>query len=66
MTQTDLKPVEWMGSSLEDLKNLPNQVTKKFGYAIYLAQMGTKYNSSKLLKGFKGAGVLEIVINLAN
>jgi len=63
MTQTDLKPVKWMGSSLEDLKNLPNQVTRKFGYAIYLAQMGTKYNSSKPLKGFKSAGVLEIVQN---
>lgn len=63
MTQKDLKPVEWIGSSLEDLKNLPNQVCRKFGYAIYLAQMGTKYNSSKPLKGFNGTGVLEIVQN---
>lgn len=63
MTNSNLKPVEWIGSSLEDLTNLPNQVSRKFGYALYLAQMGTKHNSSKPLKGFKGAGVLEIVQN---
>lgn len=42
---------------------MPNQVSRKFGYAIYLAQMGTKHNLSKPLKGFKGGGVLEIVQN---
>lgn len=31
------------------------------GYALYLAQSGEKHPSAKLLKGFKGAGVLEVV-----
>lgn len=31
------------------------------GFAIYQAQMGRKHESAKALKGFKTAGVLEIV-----
>jgi phage-related protein len=30
-------------------------------YALYLAQCGEKHPSAKPLKGFKGAGVLEVV-----
>ncbi|MCT7956619.1 type II toxin-antitoxin system RelE/ParE family toxin [Laspinema palackyanum] len=71
-----LKPVEWVGSSLEDLKEFPEEVRqgvgedlKEFpeevrqgvGYALYLAQCGEKHPSAKPLKGFKGAGVLEVV-----
>lgn len=63
MTNEKLKPVKWIGNSLEDLKNLPNEVSRKFGYAIYLAQMGTKHPLTKPLKGFNGAGVLEVVQN---
>ena len=31
------------------------------GYALYIAQMGERPKSAKPLKGFKGAGVLELV-----
>jgi phage-related protein len=31
------------------------------GYALYVAQVGGKHHSAKPLKGFGGAGVLEIV-----
>ena len=31
------------------------------GYALYLAQVGRKHEAAKALKGFGGAGVLEIV-----
>lgn len=31
------------------------------GYALYLAQVGSKHPSAKPLKGFSGAGVLEVV-----
>jgi len=31
------------------------------GYALYLAQIGKKHESVKLLKGFGGASVLELV-----
>ena len=56
-----LKPVEWVGSSLDDLKEFPEEVQQVVGYALYLAQSNEKHNSAKPLKGFKGAGVLEVV-----
>lgn len=56
-----LKPVEWVGSSLEDLKDFLEDVRQTVGYALYLAQCGEKHPSAKPLKGFKGIGVLEIV-----
>jgi phage-related protein len=56
-----LKPVEWVGSSLEDLKEFPEEVQQVVGYVLYLAQCGEKHLSAKPLKGFKGAGVLEVV-----
>ena len=56
-----LKPVEWVGSSLEDLKEFPEEVRQGVGYALYLAQCGEKHPSAKPLKGFNGAGVLEVV-----
>ncbi|NEN96447.1 MAG: addiction module toxin RelE [Moorea sp. SIO3I7] len=58
-----LKPVEWVGSSLEDLKKFPSEVQQVMGYALYLAQCGDKHPGAKPLKGFKGAGVLEVIDN---
>ncbi|MEB3228938.1 MAG: type II toxin-antitoxin system RelE/ParE family toxin [Synechocystis sp.] len=55
-----LKPVEWIASSLDDLKRFPEGVQQSMGYALYLAQCGEKHSSVKPLKGFKGASVLEI------
>jgi phage-related protein len=63
MRESNLKPVEWIGASLEDIKKFPNQVGRKLGYAIYLAQIGGKHPAVKPLQGFKGAGVLEVVEN---
>jgi phage-related protein len=42
---------------------LPAEVRYVFGYAIFLAQMGGKHADAKPLKGFGGAGVLEVVEN---
>lgn len=58
---SSLKPVEWVGSSLEDLREFPEEVQQVMGYALYLAQGDGKHSSAKPLKGFKGAGVLEVV-----
>jgi phage-related protein len=58
---TFLKPVEWVGSSREDLKEFSEDVQLVIGYALYLAQCGEKHPLAKPLKGFKGAGVLEVV-----
>jgi len=55
------KPVEWIGSSLKDMKAMPEDVQGVFGFALYLAQCGGKHPDAKPLKGFSGSGVLEIV-----
>lgn len=55
------RPLEWIGSSYKDLVALPEQVRRRFGFALSLAQAGDKHDSAKTLKGFGGAGVLEVV-----
>jgi phage-related protein len=59
--ERSLKPVYWLGSSLKNLKSMPEDVQDSFGHALYLAQMGEKHRTAKPLKGFSGAGVLEVV-----
>ena len=56
-----MKPVFWMGSGLRDLRGCPDDAQDTIGYALYLAQVGNKYVQAKPLKGFTGAGVLEVV-----
>ncbi len=56
-----LKPVLWVGSSRDDLKQFPSEVQDVMGFALYLAQLGEKHPDAKPLKGFGGAGVLEII-----
>jgi phage-related protein len=56
-----LKPVVWVGSSRRDLRALPDVVQDHVGYALYVAQRGGKHQDAKVLKGYGGAGVLEIV-----
>lgn len=57
------KPVAWIGSSKRDLMALPLEVRKFFGHALDFAQRGEKHDAAKVLKGFGGAGVLELVEN---
>ncbi len=58
-----LKPLEWIGSSKDDLIEFLDAVRQEVGYALYQAQLGMKATTAKPLKGFGGAGVLEIVAN---
>ena len=55
------KPVHWVGSSKKDLSSMPGRVRDTFGFGLYLAQVGQKHPQGKPLKGFGGAGVLEIL-----
>lgn len=55
------RPLEWIASSYKDLMALPPDVRRRFGYALSLAQMGDQDDAAKVLKGFGGAGVLEVV-----
>jgi phage-related protein len=61
MAESAIKPVIWIGSSLRDLRQLSGAVQDEIGYALYFAQQGRRHQSAKALKGFGGAGVLEIV-----
>ncbi|MBW8829374.1 MAG: type II toxin-antitoxin system RelE/ParE family toxin [Burkholderiales bacterium] len=55
------KPLVWLGSSKKDLMALPTDVRKFFGHALDFAQHGGQHDAAKVLKGFGGAGVLEVV-----
>lgn len=55
------KPLAWIGSSKKDLMALPVDVRKFFGHALDFAQRGDKHDAAKVLKGFGGAGVLEVL-----
>ena len=55
------KPLFWIGSSKKDLKAFPIVVRRLMGFALWQAQSGYKHADAKPLKGFGGAGVLEIV-----
>ncbi len=59
--ESGLKPLEWVGSALKDLRGFPSQVKRNIGSALLLAQKGGKSDDAKPLKGFGGAGVLEVV-----
>lgn len=59
----DTKPLVWIGSSGEDLRKFPEAVKDVAGFALYKAQMGGKHPAAKPLKGFHGAGVVEIAEN---
>lgn len=53
--------VRWIGSSLKDLKALHVAVMDGIGFALHQAQQGGTPANVKALKGFGGAGVLEVV-----
>lgn len=54
------KELIWIGSSLKDLRAFPEDVKDVIGFALSEAQAG-KHPGAKPLRGYKGAGVLEIV-----
>src|SRR5882724_359199 len=62
MTKTNT-PLEFIGPSRDDLSAFPIEVKQCIGFALRAAQKGGKHPDAKPLKGFKGAGVLEIISN---
>src|SRR5690348_6384616 len=55
------KPVFWVASSRKDLRKFPKPVRQTVGQALFDAQTGGKHPDAKPLRGFRGAGVLEVV-----
>lgn len=54
-----------MGGAKKDLCALPAGVVDAFGYALYLAQCGKRHESTKVLRGFGDASVLEVIESTA-
>jgi len=61
MGEASAKEVIFVASAQEDLRAFPDDVKQVMGFALYEAERGGKHPAAKPLKGFKGAGVLEIV-----
>jgi phage-related protein len=55
------KSLFWVGSSHKDLLALPVDVRRLFGYALSLAQAGDRHECAKVMQGFGGSGVLELI-----
>jgi len=54
------KPLFWVGSSKDDLRDFPEAVKDEIGSALSVAQFGGKHPKAKPWKG-EGLGVLEVV-----
>lgn len=57
----NVRPVVWIGRSKEELIAFPPDVVDAVGFALYEAQKGNKHPDARPLRGFGGAGVLEVV-----
>lgn len=44
---------------------MPKVVQREFGFALHLAQIGSRHICAKVLRGFGSAGVLEVVEDFA-
>ena len=60
MLPRPLKPVEWIGAALDELRACPEAVQDVVGYALFLAQSGEHHPGAKRLKGDLH-GLIEIV-----
>ena len=61
MPRPTRKPLYFIASSWKDLRGLPGAVQDTFGTLLLDVQYGDTPGSAKPLKGFGGAGVLEMV-----
>lgn len=58
---TLIKPLFWIGTSESNIRKLPAEVQDTFGFALHRAQEGAKHEKAKPIKGYKSAGILEVV-----
>ena len=61
MQNKAVKPLLWIASSRKDLRALPIGVRRRFGLSLFAVQEGETPPFAKPLKGFSGAGVLELI-----
>ncbi len=60
-----MRRLVFVGSSRDDLREFPENARTEAGHALWLAEQGRKHESAAPLKGFGGAGALEIRIDEA-
>ena len=58
-SEPQLEPLFWIGPTLRTLVLFRRQ--DEFGFAFFQAQLGAKHIAAKPMKGFGGAGILEVV-----
>ncbi len=58
MKTSKLKPIVWIGSTIEDIRSFPKNIKDNIGYALYEAQKGKMPFKAKPMKGL--SGVIEI------
>lgn len=61
--KTSQKPIWWIGSSLRDLKDMPEEVQRDVGHALRDIQRGRDPGNTKSLKHLKEPGIREIVVD---
>jgi phage-related protein len=61
MDEPEPKQLAWVGSSRRDVREFPPAVRRTFGVALFAVQLGETPPDAKPLKGFGGAGVLELI-----
>lgn len=57
-----IRPLNWVGSSYRDYIRFPRPVQEEMGFALYRAQTGDRHPIAKTMKGFGGAGVVELAV----
>lgn len=57
------KDLQWTASSMKDFRTFPDDVQDEAGYDLWLVQQGRRPSTAKVLRGFGGADVLELVEN---
>ena len=60
-SRQECKPLYWVASSKKDMMTFPEDVVDVVGFSLRLVQQGETPNNATPLKGFKGAGVCEIL-----
>ena len=54
-----LKPVTWVGNSLDELNAFPAEIKRQLGYDLHLVQQGSMPRDFKVMRNL-GSGVMEI------
>lgn len=63
---SNMLPILWVASSKRDFLAMPDDVLDDFGYGLYQTQKGKHPKIGKILRGFGGASVIELVKDCAD